>query len=199
VKSTEVFRYETVEKLGEITKEEILFAFDKYDEKGNVTERNSSDTDGRDLKNTYKYDKKGNLIERNCYSFNNNWKLINKYNKKGNLIETNYYSSDGRIMAKSTCEYDEKGNLIVENSYNDGKLCWKCINKYDEKGNLIVEETRHSDGKLWFKFTYKYDKQGNWTEKMIEYGEDTGKAGEPDIIKRKIEYYGKKDKLKRMF
>ncbi|MDR1170787.1 MAG: hypothetical protein LBK97_08150 [Prevotellaceae bacterium] len=244
VKSVKEFRYKAVEKPGEMTGEEILFAFDKYDKKGNVTERNSCNTDGRGSKYTYEYDGKENMIE--ILHDDNDGRILSKctyeYDEKGYLMKENIHESSDGIYV-NTYKYDEKGKKIAVNRYNpDGRLYWTFAWKYDEKGNTIEESgscpdgeytykykydengnrtessvytsdgssnekstyeydekgniiekinynDAYIDGKLGWKYTYKYDRQGNWIEKTTKYKDESSKSGEPNIIRRKIEYY----------
>ena len=123
VKSYSEFTYEAEERFGKIEKGERkgnFFESDlkkSYDEKGNIIEENSYNSDGRlYLKYTYKYDEKGNKIEQNSYNSDGRLetKWTYKYDKKGNKIEENGYISDGILYDKYTFKYefDKQGNWI---------------------------------------------------------------------------------------
>ena len=66
-------------------------------------------------KETYKYDDKGNLIEKNNYNADGfYYKHTKKFDDKGNKIEENYYNADG-FDYKHTYKYDDKGYFIEKN------------------------------------------------------------------------------------
>jgi hypothetical protein len=167
VKSVEEIKHNAVVKFGEATKGEKMSSF------------------------LFKYDEKGNLIERNEYNSDNSLKIKTtyKYDEKGNRIGLNQYNSAGSLNSKETYKYDEKGNRIELNWYiSDGSL-YTC--KYDEKGNWIEGNFYNSNGSLYRRgiAEYKYDNKGNWIE-LNSYKEKSGKAKEADeITERKIEYY----------
>ena len=166
VLSLSEFSYEAKDRFGNIEKGKRTSPNHnkKYDENGNVTERNDYNSDGSlEVKTTYKYDENGNETEKN------------------------YYNSDGSLGDKRTHKYDENGNKTERNSYNsDGSLSKKKTYKYDKKGNEIEVNKYNSDGSLRSKYIYKYefDEQGKWIQKIIFMD------GIPEIIReRQYEYY----------
>jgi len=183
--------YIAVYKFGEAQKGSLIWKETaKYDENGNRTETNYSDSrTSWEHKYVYKYDENGNQIESDkLYSSGGlERKYIYKYDEKGNQIERNEYNSDGSLERKYIYKYDEKGNRIERNDYNsEGSLAYKYIYKYDEKGNNLEINGFYPDGSLEFKntFEYEFDKIGNWI-KVITLTSDKSNT----ITERLIEYY----------
>ena len=100
VKKISEFKFESVDRFGNITKGERI---------------------GSSLENYTKiFNEKGNKIEVNKYNSDGSltYKITWKYDEKGNKIEENRYNSDGSSDNKYTYKYDDKGNKIEENNYN---------------------------------------------------------------------------------
>ena len=137
----------------------------KYDGKGNLIEKNEYDSRGHKYKTLYKYDEKGNLIERYKYLCLSEedylaYNTLYKYDEEGNLIEENIHDSDGDPVTKQL--YDKQGNRIQLNKYLNGRL-HECL-LYDEKGNIIEKRIYESNGDPIVKMTCKYDEKGNYVE-----------------------------------
>ena len=98
VRSLTEKEYEPIEKFGEITKGEIIYVNkETYDDKGNMIEISSYNSDGSlAIKYIFEYDDKGNKTERSIY--NSDGSLDSKYiyeyefDNKGNWINVIIYS-----------------------------------------------------------------------------------------------------------
>lgn len=135
----------------------------KYNEKGNITE-----------KNEYKSD--GSLSSKEIYKFEGN----------GEATERNIYRSDGSLFTRHIYRYDEKGRKIeqhggrVPEDSDSSIITWV----YDENGDIL--STSLLWGTLQNKTTFlynEYDKTGNWIKRTADYGNETY------IEDREIEYY----------
>lgn len=95
--TTNVFNV-VIEKFGEVTKGEIIYVNkETYDDKGNMIETSSYNSDGSlAIKYIFEYDDKGNKTERSLY--NSDGSLDSKYiyeyefDNKGNWINVIVYS-----------------------------------------------------------------------------------------------------------
>lgn len=184
----------------------------KYDDKGNLIERNRNNLTS--YKNSYVYDEKDNIIEDSGYNSNSNSyeKTTFEYDNKGNIIVKTRFDINDSLISRDTCKYDTKGNKIESRFYtkstalklsykydNNGNRieeywCWlanssfmkKIISKYNDKGNVIEAYSYKADGSIDNKFTYNYDydEAGNWIKKT-PFENGTAK----NSIERKIVYY----------
>ena len=151
----------------------------KYDDEGNLIERNSYNADGSlSRKETYKYDDEGNRFEANSIQSRDT-------NVFEEIAGTSYKASDatqGDMTSEVVVKYDDEGNLIegVDFPSVDGFLFVsntepsfspsttlkpsKETYKYDDKGNLI--EWYYYELHDGLAATYKYDAKGNLIEEI---------------------------------
>ena len=177
VKSITSTEYKTVEKFGEVQRDSLISKeISKYNDKGNVTEIASYDSDGSiKQKQTKKYNDKENVIEHVRYKSGGalDCKETYRYNKKGILIEYVRYKSDGALDCKETYRYNKKGSLIEHVRYKSGGEL-DCKETYSHNKKENKKEKKHiryaSDGSLYVKYSeiYKYDKKANLIE-LIRY------------------------------
>jgi hypothetical protein len=179
VKSYTEFSYKAVERFSDIEKvnreRENSWEYDiqkKYDQKGNMIEKNELDSDGSLLKKEiFKYNDELKMIESNVFYSDGSLKekIAYKYDEKSNKVQMSSYDSDGSLIMKHTYMYDKKGNMSEDNIYYEGRLLRKHIYIYDEKGNMIEENDINSFKSeldpTSSKHTYKYDNYGNIIER----------------------------------
>lgn len=179
VKSVRKITYDAEKKFGKIMKGKkkecyintfnIINTLIIYNEKGNMIEWNSYNSDGSlDKKSTYEYNAKKNEITWSKHNPDGSLvdgKYVIKYDAKGNGIEKSDYNSDGSLRYKIDIEYDDQGNETEGNSYNpDGSLKYKVIVKSDKRGKEIERSKYNYKGNLKNKITYKYDAKGDRIE-----------------------------------
>ncbi len=196
-----------------------------FDADGYRTEDKEYDSTGKeDEKMIYKYDDNGNLKERDFLgdSYTSKWyeeyddnrnllketwykkdslvhTTIYKYDTKGNMLEDFNFDGNGTRLRSHSYGYDSAGNKIVDSVfYTEGQ----CVNfphgnlnelityKYDSYGNEIYKETwfygnsPYSAIKLVHEHQYKYDTKCNWVEN-IDFA--NGRISTKE--ERQIEYY----------
>lgn len=140
----------------------------KYNNKGYLTEEEHHNYDAFfpfSSKHIPKYDDKGNLIEKDNYDSDGKLtsKTKYKYDDKGNEIERNIYKPNGSLDSKWTFKYDDRGNTIEENIYNsNGSLNSKITYRYNDKN--IIEEAYNWTSKETYK--YECDDKGNWIKRI---------------------------------
>lgn len=226
VKSLRETSYGVIEKFGKITKGKIILNFGKifFNRNGKEIEKYVYDRFNKDIETkwTYKYDDKGNVIEKNDYMFvqhlstksfknkyykgvlveqeehlgNHLWKKIHyKYDDKLNVVQQVTYDKYGEIIERIIYRYDENGNVITKKWYLNNKLFshksykytfhkdfYKClvyredkrrrlvgkeIFNYDENGNIIEEIEYHTDGKIRRTKLNLYNVNGNIIKKKV--------------------------------
>ena len=131
-------------KISDTDKEGFLYDWEKYNEKGLVSEIISYDYYGggeEDGKITKSYDQEGCLLKFHStnsgntdeYSWDNNGKSTGKkwyrgeygaseipiYDKHGNISEIKYFNKDGTLNYSGVWErtYDKKGNVVTEKKW----------------------------------------------------------------------------------
>ncbi|MDD4214016.1 MAG: hypothetical protein PHR81_04315 [Bacteroidales bacterium] len=160
----------------------------KYDDKGNITERILFNTDSTiEKKIKYKYDDKGNPVER--VRLKGGTTIIdvktNQYGSLGKKTKEINYEGSGSIKSKYIYRYDDKGNEVEKIRYNgDGTVAYKSICKYDEAGMKtwqtdsgevsgiidtslfkfkdidVLTENKMDNNQTIIKYTFKYDEIG---------------------------------------
>jgi hypothetical protein len=191
---------------------------ERFNEKGNLTHRES-------------YDYKGNLSDVTVYGFIDGDRVLNiksieyEYNPPPGMApppppEQTLAKPDARYMVKYKYKYDNKGNRLEEEVYGnngalrvryvynrkekqreeltysaEGVLATKYLFTLDDKENITEKtEITVKDGSVREKYTYKYefDGQGNWIKRTTEKWvvKDGNSIPEPGwITYRTITYY----------
>ncbi len=114
---------------------------------------------------TFKYNEKGDMIETNSYDTdgNLNYTITSTYDNNGNTIAEAWYGSNGNIWTKKT--YNEKGNETEYCSYDSkGNVAWKYtyVYEYDSQENW----TKQTEFK---QYPPALDKPTYILERKIEY------------------------------
>lgn len=151
----------------------------KYDEKGNLVEKEtnyySSLLEGRNnYRYVYTYDERNRLVEMNEYWFYSlNYKYKYQYNEFDSVATMQKYNKDGRLYEDNTYEYDsnrklakvtEKGSII------------SSVHTYQYEPNKVIEVTRRLDNdELFGTFVWEYDNHNNLLKETWTNGE-TGKS-----------------------
>lgn len=191
-------------------------AMDYYNERGNITKRESYDYKGNlfevstygyldgeramnDKTVQYEYDPPPIAVAapsqaKSKYDPRYHYKLRYKYDDKGRLAEEMWYSNNGSLWLRYVYNYkgDEKETLVYD---EHGKLNQKYAAKFDAKGNE-VEETYYdvNTGKVdeKYSYTYEYDPKGNWmkrtTSKWVEK-DGKGQFTPDSVTYRTLTYY----------
>ncbi|MFJ1425670.1 RHS repeat domain-containing protein [Capnocytophaga canimorsus] len=156
------------EEDGNISKKETW----KYDEQGNLLEKNSDNYyKGVHYFSllTCKYDEKGNKIEEIWDSNISSTKFIWKYNEKEELIEYIRYEDEtvSRKRKRIYKEVGERGNLVktIWCEYKFGKT-FNVERYYNEHEKLIEAIYYEENGTISSKETWKYDDKGNEIESI---------------------------------
>jgi hypothetical protein len=92
----------------------------KHDERGNMIEEGTADSDGLySKKKTCKYDPSGNITEEKYYgTYNSNINKTYKYNNNGNITEEAWCNCDESVYYRQAYKYDDNGNIIEIIAYN---------------------------------------------------------------------------------
>jgi YD repeat-containing protein len=160
----------------------------KYDAKGRLTEETSLNPDGTINKKTYfTYDNSGNKIKEVRYGTDG--KLEDKktytYDSRGKTLEAVQYNSEGQAYSKNIYRWGILGKLLEEKAFSYGNFNSRNTYLYDERGNVIEEALYGENEMLLSKTTYKYDAAGNRTE-AIKYNF----LDEPEmVLKYEYEFY----------
>lgn len=163
----------------------------KYDEKGNVIEVITKDSNAEKLEKTnytLKYDENDSIIEKIDHS--TGLKSTYAFNENGWLIEKKEIDENGKLGICEQYKYDETGNKTEETYFYEGVKKSITRYKYDDSNNLILEEENWQNSGWKKKVEYENDIEGNWIKKT-NFNED----GEASYTYRKIEYYSD-DELK---
>jgi hypothetical protein len=131
-----------------------------YDDKGNLLDRISYDTNGiSEEKETKTYDANGYLLEE-----------VNAY---GTII----YNTQGQLTMEIW------GKDTSDSSYR------KVVYEYDDKGLIVKEEEFDNKGLLKKSaYTYEFDSIGNWTKEITTEWSADGKQSSWETY-REISYY----------
>jgi hypothetical protein len=148
----------------------------KYDNKGNIMEREATRIEGKDIafkQKTYEYDENNHLKEFKWYQSNGDLghKKIYKYDDNGNVITSYFYNYYGSLVHRKTYKYDENSNLIDCSAYKINGLSFRLIYKYDENNNEIEHRELDKEGNVTHKNTRIYDDNHNVIEHMKYYSE----------------------------
>jgi len=141
----------------------------KYNDNGGKTEKKTYTNEKLDSIIVWKYDNKGNIIEKNNYGSDKVLfsKIKWKYNDKNKCIEKSKYDSLGNAVLREIRDFDTEGYYTGHAEYENGKLKWKCTHKFDDRGNLTDDvRVAYCDSDidtLWIR-KLKYDEFDNWTE-----------------------------------
>lgn len=141
----------------------------KYNGSGDITEEQTTYSDGKVSLKEYKYDGNGNLTEKTHRNSDGTvYRYEYEFDSDGNEVEE-IYSVDNIIYTTTKNSYDSNGNKKESICYGDfGEVRWRYVYSYDEKSNLIGQITYDEDGEISYRIFYKYDAQGNLIEKSRE-------------------------------
>ncbi len=137
----------------------------KYDDNGNVIEKNNDDHYGSDdYRYVYDYNIKNQLVKKSNYDRYGNFITFElyRYDSCGRCIVKCNFGSDDVLIDYNTYAYDSNNNLISEKHYNDNwGSYWESLFDYDAFGNC-VNETYKSRGTTTYTYSFKYDSHQNW-------------------------------------
>jgi hypothetical protein len=139
----------------------------KYDKKHNVIEYISFYNKILDAKFVMKYDNKGNVIEKEYFDRTGKLrsleKLVIDYKKR--KVTVYEFDKEGKQKEYfSTFEFDKHGNRTKSEFIDNAKKIYDCTNyEYDKKGNLLTYYSCNPDDKKHDSFVYNYtfDSVGN--------------------------------------
>jgi hypothetical protein len=165
-------------------------SMDYYNERGNLTKRES-------------YDYKGNLSDISVYGYLDgarvsDWKTIRleynpppmmvalpageatpkydpryktkyryQYDDKKRLTEKHLFGNDGKLRNRSVYKYSGKEREYLSYSA-EGALNQRYLSTLDDKGNEVEEtifETRDGSIRSKYSYAYEFDSNGNWTKR----------------------------------
>jgi hypothetical protein len=138
-----------------------------------------------DSRQVFSYDDKGNLLDRISYDTNGIFrgKETKTYDANGRLLEevngygTNIYNAQGQLTMEI------RGKDTSDSSYR------KVIYEYDDKGLIVKEEEFDNKGlRKKSVYTYEFDSTGNWTKEITTEWSADGKQGSWETY-REISYY----------
>lgn len=142
----------------------------KYDDNGNVIEKNNDDHYGSDdYRYVYDYNIKNQLVKKSNYDKYGNFITFElyRYDSCGRCIVKCNFGSDDVLIDYNTYAYDSNNNLISEKHYNDNwGSYWESLFDYDAFGNTVKETYKTQIDKshrtTTYTYSYKYDSHQNW-------------------------------------
>jgi len=163
---------------------------DYYNEDG--TDRTSEELGFIEIPEVLKYDEHGNIIERNQFSPNGSlvFRMLYTYDSLSRMIESRWEDEQCNLMTRDEIEYDQYGNKIRSEKFEDDAVSVrKTIYQYDTLNNQI-KFTEYKKGKVDLRYTHKYDGNDNLIE--VQWLDSLGQFGNKTIF----EYNEKNDLLK---
>lgn len=165
-----------------------------YDQRGNLTKRESWDYQGNPFEITVYGYLDGTRVSKNGtvqYEYNPpapmalppppgqststsqrdtrySFKHTYKYDNQGRLSERALFTNDGKLWQRIVSTYEKRQTQILYYS-ETGKLNSKYVEKLDEQGLVIEKEDWDvTTGKLSERYAYQYevDSRGNWTKRI---------------------------------
>ena len=128
----------------------------KYDEFGNIVEKNRTFSDSVKINQSFEYDQNSNFIIDN---FERSDGAIGKveylYDKNGKLAQANCNKQNGWFSGKILYQYNEKGTLVKGSIYQNDEIVG-TINYFYNQARLLIKE--HWDfPNIWNQtFDYQY-------------------------------------------
>ena len=158
-----------------------------YNEKGDVTERKTLNTENKITSRLSFSVPEEHQIEES--EFDENDKLISKtllkFNNEGKEISSVQISPQGKLISSVINTFDERGN-VIQRLFKD--FYSKTINyTYNEKDLLTIQELYDDNGLLLRKNMYEYDDDGNVIAEQT-YEMDTSRGGRDKHFGTRYEY-----------
>ena len=158
-----------------------------YNEKGDVTERKTLNTENKITSRLSFSVPEEHQIEES--EFDENDKLISKtllkFNNEGKEISSVQISPQGKLISSVINTFDERGN-VIQRLFKD--FYSKTINyTYNEKDLLTIQELYDDNGLLLRKNMYEYDNDGNVIAEQT-YEMDTSRGGRDKHFGTRYEY-----------
>ena len=129
----------------------------KYDEFGNIIEKNRTFSDSVKINQSFEYDQNSNLIIDN---FERSDGIIGRveytYDKNGQLLQANCNKQNGWFSGKILYQYDKDETLVKGIIYQKDEVIGTIIYVHNQDGLLINEQWDFPD--IWsqtFVYTYK--------------------------------------------
>lgn len=142
----------------------------QYDNQQRLTESRVYGSDGSlSYTNTNTYDDKGNIINENLeFVSGGGYYGNNKFNSNGDLIEWFWFGPDGKFNAHYSYIYDNAKNKMEAIVYDStGSIKSKEAYKYDNQGKMIEKICMDSGSSIIKRYTYKYNSDGNIIEEIM--------------------------------
>jgi YD repeat-containing protein len=165
-----------------ISREEI-----KYDEKGSLAERRTTDVNGNQISKIVfspvvdnkieeqEFDEKNNLVSKTIIKFDDN-------SKEKSTVQTN---PQGKLITRIDVTYDDNGN-VIRRDYKD--FYSKSVHyTYNEKNQVVSQELLDENGMLMRKNLFEYDDDGNVIAEQT-YEMDTSRGGRDKHYGTRYEY-----------
>ena len=176
----------TVDSDGDEDEKEIF----KY-KNGKIVSEEKLDSDNELVeKNTYKFDEKGNLTEKNSLNSEDDKKVKLEYfyTKNGEQEKILYYNDSNQLIAKSMYKYNEAGKIIqlIEEGQNH-----KSILKleYDKNGNVKKQEEYGDENQLNNSIERKFDNENNLLESKVSINKHGLGINDDYVIKIEYEFF----------
>lgn len=138
----------------------IVYSFHKYyfDKKKKVIKEEYCEIDVL-FSYEYKYDNKGNVVERNNFG-----KLDRKYeyDNMGNQVKESMFDNEG-LMGYWLYKHDDKGNRIERTGFMNNDFIERWVMEYDNNKRLVKEymvNEEPNDTPTYLIKTYQYDNKG---------------------------------------
>lgn len=153
----------------------------KYDEKGNLTEKETNYYSSvlgerNNYRYVYTYDDKNRLVEMNEYwLYLLNYRYKYQYNEFDSVSVMQKYNKDGKLYTEYTYEYDSSKRLS-KLTEREASGYYGYVKKYSYSGNTVTEVTTMlKDGSPFGTMVWEYDSHHNllketWTN------DETGKS-----------------------
>jgi hypothetical protein len=135
----------------------------KYDDRGNVIERNRFMFDGDLLsRQTYLYDDQNRMIEMRTEDEHTDLitRDVLEYDQAGNKIRSEKFDAGGNSVIKTLYQYDSLANQTHYTEYKNGKFDIQYIHTYDPDGNLIKKQWLDTLDQCYNWSTFGYNDQG---------------------------------------
>ena len=165
VRSVSIFRAD-VAKHGDRweSQAELPVRTDRFDRRGNLTERLSYDSDGTLRERTVSlYDARANERAVQRYGPENRLvgRLVSSYADHGSPTEARSYSAGDVLTERAVFQYDAQGRETESHTYqSDGELKSRTASRYDVQGNIEEQRWYDAADALVKRVVYHRDFQG---------------------------------------
>lgn len=165
VRALSIFQAALVEKSdGWEPQEEKPLRVDRFDRRGNLTERLSYDPEGTlGERAVLSYDASANEREARRYGPKNSLlgRVVSSYADHGAPAESHSYSALDVLTERAIFQYDANGKEIESQTYQqEGELKNRTASRYDVHGNIEEQLQYDAAGVLVKKVVYHRDFQG---------------------------------------